>query len=114
MSASQLPKSTPSGRLMIIANVPVKLGKEQIVYDLIKATQQRANSEEEPGTLTFRIARRVDKEGNYLPVFVAIEEYKNMQAHREHRTSPPLQTLVKALKESGILDGEITADFVDG
>ncbi|KAJ3898554.1 hypothetical protein F5879DRAFT_1026518 [Lentinula edodes] len=48
---SLAPPPTPSGRLMIIATLSVKPGKEQLIQDLLKDAQKRANSNEEPDTL---------------------------------------------------------------
>ncbi|KAJ4485210.1 hypothetical protein J3R30DRAFT_3696529 [Lentinula aciculospora] len=116
MSSSQLPKSTPSGRVMVIATVPVKPEKVQIVQDLLKAAQKRANSDEEPGTLTYRVTRRVNAEGEYLPIFVNIasEEYDSIQGLETHMVGPPLRRLMEAFGDGDVLDGEVDIKFVDG
>ncbi|KAJ3918858.1 hypothetical protein F5877DRAFT_67035 [Lentinula edodes] len=106
------PPPTPSGRLMIIATLSVKPGKEQLIQDLLKDAQKRANRDEEPDTFTYRFTRRLDKKGAHLPVFVVIEEY-GVNGLEVHMAGPLLQALMETFKDSDVLDGELVIDYLD-
>ncbi|KAF9070375.1 hypothetical protein BDP27DRAFT_623625 [Rhodocollybia butyracea] len=107
------PKTTPSGKIMAIVKIPVKEGKEAIATEALKLVQKRANSEEEPGTLTYRLMRQLDSQGNLRPVFFLFEEYTDNAAFEEHLASPGVQCFAKALKEHDVLDGQLSIDYVD-
>lgn len=46
--------------------------QEQQLTDMLKVAKDSALSDEEPGTLTYRVTRRVDSEGKLLPIFVLV------------------------------------------
>ncbi|KIK54101.1 hypothetical protein GYMLUDRAFT_88246 [Collybiopsis luxurians FD-317 M1] len=101
------PESTPSGRLMVVATIKAKPGKDAKVGEYLKEAQRRANTDEEPGTFTYRVTRRVNAEGKHQPVFVVIEEYAGAAGMKDHAAGPPLeQDLLEA-------DG-FALDYLDG
>ncbi|KAF5379596.1 hypothetical protein D9757_009215 [Collybiopsis confluens] len=128
------PASTPSGKLMVVATIVAKPGKDAIVQEYLKKAQERANSDEEPGTYTYRVTRRVDAEGKHLPVFVIVEEYAGTVAvyfliwslfslhpwasgaagMMAHAGGPPLVAFIKAAQEQDIVEGGLQLDFLDG
>ncbi|KAE9394607.1 hypothetical protein BT96DRAFT_185301 [Gymnopus androsaceus JB14] len=108
------PKTTPSGKISIIVTGRVKAGKEEILTEVLKNNRKRANSDEEPGTLSFRVTRRLDSEGKFSPVFVVIEEYASDAAFKEHLAGPGFEGFAKALKEHDFFeDGSLSIDYVD-
>ncbi|KAE9394608.1 hypothetical protein BT96DRAFT_923465 [Gymnopus androsaceus JB14] len=108
------PKTTPSGKILSIVTGRVKAGKEEILAEVLKNVQKRAESDEEPGTLTFRVTRRLDSEGNFLPVFFLIEEYASDAAFKEHLAGPGFESFAKALKEHDFFEeGSFSIDYMD-
>ncbi|KAJ4487690.1 hypothetical protein J3R30DRAFT_3400393 [Lentinula aciculospora] len=120
MSLANPPQNTASGRLMLIATIRAKPGKEEHVGELLKLAQKRANSDEEPGTslfqlqFTYRVTRRIDAEGKHLPVFIVVEEYDGAAGLKDHMAAPPFQNLIKTSQELDLMDGEVLVDFLDG
>ncbi|KAF9052575.1 hypothetical protein BDP27DRAFT_1373410 [Rhodocollybia butyracea] len=122
MVSFEPPKSTPSGKVILVATAHVKPGKKGITIEALKAGQKRTNSNEEPGTLTFRVTCRIDSEGSFsfwiLYILTKIyrcmqEEYASAAAHKEHQASPGFQNFVRILKEQDILDGELSIKYLD-
>ncbi|KAF9063358.1 hypothetical protein BDP27DRAFT_1426966 [Rhodocollybia butyracea] len=111
---SNAPKTTPSGKLVLIVTVNVKPGKEGIATEALKVNQEHANSDEAPGIHTFRLTRRLDSNGSFLPAFVIFEEYASVAALKEQLTSPGFQRFVKTLKENDVVDGEMKVEYLDG
>ncbi|KAF9069406.1 hypothetical protein BDP27DRAFT_1421043 [Rhodocollybia butyracea] len=113
MSLENPPKSTPSGRLMLIATITAKAGKEAAVATHLKDVQKLALSDDEPGTSFYRVTRRVDVHGHLLPVFVVIEDYAGAAGLRAHIAGAAFQKFGKALQEEDLLEGEIGIDYLD-
>ncbi|KAJ3712249.1 hypothetical protein C8R42DRAFT_687414 [Lentinula raphanica] len=107
------PPPTASGRLMLIATLRAKPGKEEPLGALIKQVQDRANSEEEPGTFTYRVTRRIDAEGKRLSDFVIVEEYAGAAGIKEHTAAAPFKNLIQTAQEQDLMNGEVLIDFLD-
>jgi len=113
MSLPPPPSTTPSGRLMVVATLPAKPGKEERLGELIKVVQKLALSDEEPGTFTYRVTRRVDAQGKLLPVYVIIEEYAGAAGMQAHTSADAFQNLIKTAKEEDIFGGNVSVDYLD-
>ncbi|KAJ3744943.1 hypothetical protein DFH05DRAFT_1491562 [Lentinula detonsa] len=113
MSLANPPQKTASGRFLIIATIRSKPGKEETLAELLKLIQKRANSDEEPGTFTYRVTRRIDAEGKHLSDFVIIEEYDGAAGLKAHMAAAPFQNVIKIAKEQDLMDGELSGDFLD-
>ncbi|KAF5379600.1 hypothetical protein D9757_009211 [Collybiopsis confluens] len=98
---------------MVIATIVSKPDKVDIVEKYMKVVQKRANSDEEPGTFTYRVTRRVDAHGNHLPVFIIIEEYAGAAGMLIHAEAAPLSEFLKAAKEQDLLEEAPTIDYLD-
>ncbi|KAJ7124125.1 hypothetical protein C8R43DRAFT_958809 [Mycena crocata] len=82
-----------SGRLICIARVKVIPGKEPLFEQLITASGDYASSAE-PGTLTYRKTRIIDKEGKPTGEYVIFEEYAGKAAYLAHEANnPPLKAM---------------------
>ncbi|THU86449.1 hypothetical protein K435DRAFT_782852 [Dendrothele bispora CBS 962.96] len=109
--ADNLPERTSSGKLMVIVHINVKSGKEARFEELATASKVSANSDKEPGTLTFRVTRVVDN--NAQPVagkYIAIEEYAGKPELLQHFQTPAQQEL---MKEAGDLLESTSLEIVD-
>ncbi|KAE9386051.1 hypothetical protein BT96DRAFT_1006467, partial [Gymnopus androsaceus JB14] len=87
---------------------------EERLGELIKVVQKHALSDEEPGTFTYRVTRRVDAQGKLLPVYVIIEEYAGAAGMQAHTSADAFQNLIKTAKEEDIFGGNVSVDYLDG
>jgi len=85
------------GNIIIVAHIIAATGKADEVAELIKAVRDSANSDAEPGTFVYRIARYDNK-------FAHFEEYENPEAIKVHMSLPAFQKLIEAKKAGTITE----------
>ncbi|THU97140.1 hypothetical protein K435DRAFT_889881 [Dendrothele bispora CBS 962.96] len=108
---SNIPERTSSGRLMLVAHVKVTPGKEALYEQLIKQVEICRNAGGEPGTLTYRVARKVDENANPTGEYISIEEYTGKPAFLDHLRTPPAIQFLKEVENGLFLSNVI--DVVD-
>ncbi|KAG8968200.1 hypothetical protein FRC03_008335 [Tulasnella sp. 419] len=78
------------GTIILNAHLEAKDdSKAEELHKILKNIQTRANSNEEPGCTTYRVARA----GR---VFAVFEKYTGAEAIKQHFVSEPFQVLVKS------------------
>ncbi|KAF9052576.1 hypothetical protein BDP27DRAFT_1373411 [Rhodocollybia butyracea] len=106
---SNAPKTTPSGKLVLIVTVNVKPGKEGIATEALKVNQEHANSDEAPG---------IEEYASELfcrsySISWGLTYGLGVTALKEQLTSPGFQRFVKTLKENDVVDGEMKVEYLD-
>ncbi|KAF5328922.1 hypothetical protein D9758_016822 [Tetrapyrgos nigripes] len=96
-------------KVVIVAALKINPGKEARFEELISSAQEWAKSKE-PGTLTYRTTRVVDKNGKPTGTYIVFEEYANKAALAAHSTGPPLKVI---LGEKGFV-AETKLQFAQG
>ncbi|KAG8931926.1 hypothetical protein FRC02_001948 [Tulasnella sp. 418] len=99
--------ATPSpfeGEIIVHVRITVKPGKGDEMAALFDLVRQSANSDAEPGTLEFRVARYGDE-------FLLFEKYVNKEAIAQHSTTEAFATLQKFSPD--LRDGEPTVLFFE-
>ncbi|KAK7463415.1 hypothetical protein VKT23_006768 [Stygiomarasmius scandens] len=109
---SDIPETTPSGKLIIIATLKVKPGNEDRIKEILQGAKKDANSDKEPKTLSYRTALSVSSSGQHQSEFVVVEEYLGGRAGvMEHGAQAGSQALLKA-REEGVFE-EFDLKFYD-
>ncbi|KAF5372151.1 hypothetical protein D9758_004999 [Tetrapyrgos nigripes] len=105
-----VPEQTKTGKIIAVATLQVKPGKEARFEELISNARDAANSDKEPGTLTYRTNREVDKSGKPTGKYLLFEEYAGKAGFTAHCAQPPLQAL---LAETDII-ASMNLDYAEG
>ncbi|KLO20582.1 hypothetical protein SCHPADRAFT_934413 [Schizopora paradoxa] len=87
--------SSPAGftkEIIVLVKIEAKPGSEERLVELVAALSKIANSDEEPGCLTFRVVRSGSS-------FVAFEKYKDADALKKHAESKAFLEFVAAAEE---------------
>ncbi|KAK7455812.1 hypothetical protein VKT23_010845 [Stygiomarasmius scandens] len=107
MDLSAIPEKTSSGKLMIVAHIKIIPGKEARYEELARKVKAFVDSGGEPKTLTYRLTRKVDKDGKPTGEYISIEEFTDKAGLLEHFNTP---VAAEFLKE--VADGLFTqSDF---
>ncbi|CEL56148.1 hypothetical protein RSOLAG1IB_07601 [Rhizoctonia solani AG-1 IB] len=85
-----------TGKVITHALFTVEEGHADEVAKALKSVQEYAQSDKEPGCLTYR----VNRSGNHFFMF---EEYTNAAAIKEHRTTPPYVALGELVKSKPVI-----------
>ncbi|KAK7435209.1 hypothetical protein VKT23_019778 [Stygiomarasmius scandens] len=109
--AENLPERTSSGKLMILVRIKVKPGKETRFEELATASKLSADSDKEPGVLTYRVTRVVDKDAKPTGEYVAIEEYAGKAEVLTHLQAPAYLELMKEASE--VLEDAPAIEVID-
>ncbi|KAK7445144.1 hypothetical protein VKT23_009576 [Stygiomarasmius scandens] len=106
-----LPDRTSSGKLMVIANITVKPGKEALFEKLAIESKLSANSDKEPGTHTYRLTRVFNNDNEPMPgKYILIEEYAGKAGLLLHLQTVAQQAYTKA---AGDMIDSMNVDIVD-
>ncbi|KAF5350797.1 hypothetical protein D9758_010355 [Tetrapyrgos nigripes] len=111
-AVDNLPERTSSGKLMVICYITIKPGQEEKFEKMSLDTRLYANSDKEPGTLTYRTTRVVGTDGKpVVPAkYVFIEEYSGKSSLLTHTQSPPQLEYIKGMED--VMES-LTVDIVD-
>ncbi|KAF5350333.1 hypothetical protein D9758_012798 [Tetrapyrgos nigripes] len=101
MMSDNAPEQTKTGKLVIVATLKIKPGKESRFEELVSKMREEANSDKEPGTLSYRTNRVLDKEGKPTGAYIVFEEYKGKDGLTAHMAKPATQAF--------LAEGEIIA-----
>ncbi|KAK7445145.1 hypothetical protein VKT23_015013 [Stygiomarasmius scandens] len=106
-----LPDKTSSGKLMVIARITVKPGKEALFERLAIESKVSANSDQEPGTHTYRLTRVIGSDAQPIPrKYILIEEYAGKAELLIHAQTPAQENYGK---EIGNMIESMDVDTVD-
>jgi len=105
LQLTDAPKHTASGKLILIAHLTAKPGKESRLKELLAACRDYAISEKEPRTLTYRVIRIFDEDGKPGRQFTIFEEYQDAAVGvLEHAEGQPLKDLFRLGESEGIVE----------
>ncbi|WFD34892.1 hypothetical protein MCUN1_001736 [Malassezia cuniculi] len=85
------------GPFILVATIIAKdKAQADSVSEKLKTIAKLANSDTEPGTLTYRVTRSADEEGL---TFIIFEEYESNDAFEAHKSSAEFQSLLPIAAE---------------
>ncbi|KAF5343697.1 hypothetical protein D9757_013887 [Collybiopsis confluens] len=100
----KFPRTTSSGKLIIVATMKIVPGKEERMAEIMAAAQAYALSDAEPNTLEYRVTRVLEPSGQPTSTFIIVEEYNGPEiGFSQHAKSSGTRAMMKAFKEEGIL-----------